>query len=148
MKKLKINWGEFQDTLEGFESITGDEIARFLDTETGEIHILFPDSDDYDELCERMEADSGERYLHVERRDSHETFRIMENFALSLPESPPKSRLLDALSRNKPFRRFKDVVDSDLAWRNQWFVFRDLAHKQYAGGWLQSHGIEPEWIGL
>lgn len=146
LKKLKIDWSQFQEALEGFESPTGEEISHFLDTETGEIHMPFPDSEEDEELSERIDADSGKRYLRIERLDSHESFRTMENFSISLPESSLKSRLLDALSRNKPFRRFKDIVDSDLALRKQWFAFRDLAQERYARDWLEVNGIEPEFV--
>ena len=146
LKKLKIEWWQLQDALEGFESMTGEEVTHFLDTETGQILILYPDSDDYEELSALIDADDSKRYLNIEPLDSHESFRIMEDFILSLPESSPKSRLLDALSRNKPFRRFKDIVDSDLALRAQWFTFRDLAHERYARDWLEVSGIEPEFV--
>ena len=56
-----------------------------------------------------------------------------------------ESRLLDALTRAKPFRRFKDVVHSDHALRDQWFTFRDGAYERYARDWLEAYGIEPEW---
>lgn len=147
LKNLKINWSEFQIALESFESMTGEEISHFLDAETGDIHTLFPDCEEDDELRERIDADSGERYLPIEPLDSHASFRIMEDFTASLPESSLKPRLLDALSRNKPFRHFKDVIHSDLALRDQWFAFRDLAHERYARDWLEVKGIEPEWIG-
>jgi hypothetical protein len=146
MKKLKIDWSQFQEALEGFESFTGEEISHFLDTETGEIHMLFPDSEDDEELSERIDADSGKRYLPIEPLDSHESFQVMEDFVISQPESPLKSRLLDALSRNKPFRRFKDIVHSDLALRDQWFAFRDPAYERYARDWLEVNGIEPEFV--
>ncbi len=69
---------------------------------------------------------------------------MMENFAAWLPDSGLKSRLLDALSRHKPFRRFKDVVHSDAALRDQWFAFRDDAHEQHLRNWLEAEGIEAE----
>jgi hypothetical protein len=146
LKKLKIDCSQFLEALEGFEGPTGEEISHFLDTETGEIHMLFPDSEEDEELSERIDEDSGRRYLRIERLDSHESFRTMENFSISLPESSLKSRLLDALSRNKPFRRFKDVIHSDLALRDQWFAFRDRTYERYARDWLEVKRIEPEFV--
>jgi Uncharacterised protein family (UPF0158) len=145
LKKLKIDWSEFQIALEGFESMTGEDVSYFLDTVTGEIHTLFPDCEEDDELRERIDADSGKRYLNIEPLDSHESFRIMENFAASLPESALKGRLFDALSRNKPFRRFNDVVHSEPSLRGHWFAFRDLAQERYARDWLEVNGIEAEF---
>jgi Uncharacterised protein family (UPF0158) len=145
LKKLRINWWDFEAALEGFEGITG-EISHFLDKETGAVITLFPDLDEEEELRERIEADFGERYLCIEAPDSHVSFRFMEDFATSLADSPLKSRLLEALSRNKPFRHFKDMVHSDLALRDQWFAFQESARESYARDCLEANGIEPDWI--
>lgn len=138
-RKLKV---DFQELLVALEASDESEIEYYLDTETGEIIPL--DDDFEDEKRERIEADFGERYLHIEPLDSHESFRIMEDFAASLPESPLRSCVFEALSRNKPFRRFKDVVHSDLAVRTQWFAFHDEALARYARDWLEAKGIEVE----
>src|SRR5262249_47876774 len=123
-KKLEIEWWEFQAALEGFESITGEEFRYYLDTQTGEVLTLFPDYPNYEQLEERINTEP-ERYFEIESLASHESFRIMEDFAGSLPNSfRMKSRLLDALTRRKPFRRFKDVLNSDLALRDRWFAFQ------------------------
>jgi hypothetical protein len=106
---------------------------------------LFSDVDDYEELSERIEGDP-DRYHQIEALDSHESFRIMEDFAESLPESSWKSRLIDALSRNKPFRRFKDAAHADLKLRDQWFAFQREALKKRARKWLKSLGIEPQFV--
>ena len=140
-KKLRI---DFEELLLAFEGFPSEEIEHYLDTETGEIIPLHDDFDDAEELRDRIDAGLGERYRRIEMMEPHESFRIMEDFAASLPESPLKSRLFEALSRNKPFRRFKDVVHSDLAVRDQWFAFRDDALARYAQDWLESLGIEAE----
>lgn len=75
-----------------------------------------------------------------------ESFRIMEDFAAALPESKVKDALRDALSRTKPFRRFKDVVHGDLAVRDRWFSFREDAIARLASDMLSVRGIEAEWI--
>ena len=126
----------------GFGDALGDPIENYLDTETGEIIPLHEDFDDAAELRERIDASLGERYRSIEPLESHESFRIMEHFAAALPESRLKSRLFDALTRNKPFRHFQDIVHADLALRDQWFAFRDDALSQHARDWLESLGIE------
>ncbi len=70
----------------------------------------------------------------------------MENFAAALPESKVKDALFNALSRNKPFRRFKNIVHDDLALRDRWFSFREDAIAWLAGDVLSVRGIEVEWI--
>jgi hypothetical protein len=141
--KLKIDFDEFQMAIEGFDTL-GEPMSHFLDTETGEVLVLCRHWEDYDELCERIDGDLGERYRRIEPLESHESFRIMEDFAASLPDSAIKSRLFDALSRNKPFRHFKDIVHSDPALRDRWFQFRDEAHEQYLREWLRENEVEAE----
>ena len=109
-RKLKIDFEELLLALEGFGEVLGEPIENFLDTETGEIIPLHDDMDGAAELRERIDAGPGERYRSIEPLESHESFRIMEDFATSLPESRLKSRLIDALTRNKPFRDRKSVV--------------------------------------
>lgn len=140
-QKLKIDFDELLLALEGFGS---EGMEYFLDTQTGEIIPLHDDFDDSEEIRERIDADVSERYRTIEQPEAHESFRIMENFAATLPESALKSRLCDALSRHKPFRRFKDIVHSDVAVRAQWFTFRDDALARYARDWLEALGIEAE----
>jgi len=140
-KKLKI---DFEELLLALEGCPGEEIETYLDTETGEILLLHDDLDEVEEIRERIEADLSERYRLIEPMDSRESFRIMEDFAVSLPESEIKSRLFDVLARGKPFRHFKDTVHSDLSLRDQWFAFRHDALAQYARDWLESIGIQSD----
>ena len=142
-RKIKVSFFDFQMALEG-SSFDGIQIGHFLDTTTGEIIPLCSEYDDYEELSERIEADLGERYRRIEPLGSRESFRIMEDFASTLPESSLKSRLAEALSRNKPFSRFKDVLHSDRILRDHWFAFRDDAHARHARDWLAAEGIDAE----
>lgn len=144
LRKLKIDFEELLLALEGFGEPLGEPIENYLDTETGEIIPLHDDFDDAEEIRERIDADLGERYRSIEPLESHESFRIMENFAASLPESRLKTRLFDALARHKPFRHFRDIIHADLALRDRWFAFRDDALAQHARDWLESLGIEAE----
>ena len=145
LRKMKIVEYEMTDALEQTESIEGQVIRSYLDSETGQILQLFPEWDDCEELSKRIDEGMG-RYHKIDALDSHESFAIMENFAESLPASSWKSRLVDALSRNKPFRRFKDVLHSDPKLLDEWFVFRQEALREYARDWLNSLGIEPEFV--
>jgi len=143
LKKLKI---DFEDLLLALEGFAGQDVEHYLDTETGEVIALHDDFDDAEEIRERIDAGFGERYLAVEAVESHESFRIMEDFAAALPDSRWRARLMEAMARNKPFRRFKDIVHSDLTLRDQWFAFRDDALADYARDWLAAHGIEAELL--
>lgn len=141
MKKLKI---DFEDLLLAYEGFSGGEVEHYLDTETGEIVMLHPDMEDAEELREQIDSGFGEQYLAVGKLESRESFQIMEEFVAALPASRRRSELVEAISRNKPFRRFKDIVHSDLALRDEWFAFRDDALASHARDWLKAHGIEAE----
>lgn len=146
LRILKIDFEELLLALEGFGEPLGEPIEHYLDTETGEIIPLHDDFDDAAELRERIDADLGDRYRSIEPMESHESFRIMENFVASMPASRLKTRLFDSLSGHKPFRRFRDVVHSDLELRSRWFAFRDDALAQHARDWLKALGIEPKLL--
>jgi hypothetical protein len=132
---------DFEELKFGFEN---NELEVYLDTETGEVITWHADFDDADEVRDRIEAGFGDRIRRVEPLESRIGFQIMEDFATSIPELRLKSRLFEALSRSKPFRRFKDVLNSHLELRDRWFAFRDKALADHATAWLKRQGINAE----
>jgi hypothetical protein len=146
-KKVKVDFNDVQMALEGFDSVSGEQVRHFLDIESGEVLVLCRDWEDYEELCERIDAGLADRYLRIDRLDSHESFRTMEDFAHGVVQPGIKHRLLDALSQSKPFRRFKDALHSELSLRDAWFKFRDAAMERHVRNWLRARNIDVEWIG-
>ncbi len=74
-------------------------------------------------LPEEMERIEDPNFQCFTPLESWESFEIMENFAYNLNEGLFKNQLLDALSKSKPFRHFKHLVDhSDF--RQAWFDFK------------------------
>jgi hypothetical protein len=102
------------------------------------------DSEDAAELRERINEGLGDRSRRIYPLESHIGFQIMEDFATSVPELRLKARLFEALSQNKPFRRFKEVLHSHLELRDRWFAFHDKALADYATAWLRRQGIAAE----
>ena len=141
-RTVKVDLEEFIMGMEGFPS---GEVRYVLDLASGAVMPLFEEDDDYEARCEQIDSEP-DRYQQIEQLDSHESFRIMENFAASLPESKMQDALCDALSRNKPFRRYKDVVQRDLTLRDRWFAFREDALARLAADVLRVRGIDVEWI--
>lgn len=138
-KKLKIDLTELRPVLEGFG---GPELMHYLDTETGEIIALHDDFPDAEEIRARIDEGFGERYEVIKPLTPRESFDIMEEFVATLPESRGRAQFSEALSRNKPFRRFKDIVHSDIILRDAWFAFRDAALDAHARNWLRALDIE------
>ncbi|MFS8083113.1 MAG: UPF0158 family protein, partial [Ginsengibacter sp.] len=63
-------------------------------------------------------------YIEIEKLESSDSFKIMEDFALSLPESTTKMRLLTALDGHKPFGTFNHQIHNAGKEKEQWFQFR------------------------
>lgn len=144
MSKIKIDEGELLMLLEdhsGFQ--TG-----YVDRETGEIIVVFEDDPEgeNEQIEERIEGEPG-RYLYIDPIDSHEGFRIMEDFVDTLPDSGDKQTLIRALLWRKPFSNFKAALSEMPEIRNEWFEFHDRALRQYAKEWLAGEGIDAELVG-
>ena len=63
-------------------------------------------------------------YLEIDKMESSGSFQIMEDFALSLPESATKIRLVTALEGHKPFGNFNHQIHNAGKEKEQWFQFR------------------------
>lgn len=140
MPKLKIDRDDFVQALTCHFELS--DSNSYLDTETGEI--LFTG----DELEEEtpQDIDDNPRYVWIAPIESHESFRIMENFVASVSDTKAAAHLTDALNRPKPFRRFKDALLDYPALREDWFAFERAAHALLAQAWCEANDIEVEWV--
>lgn len=138
MTKIAVDLGELAEALQGSEMI-----EYFVDRETGEV-IGLPEGGFGDEHVEilRGEIDDDEsgRYLRVEPLPSRDGFRMMQDFAGSLPEGGVRAALFDAMTGARPFRRFGDAVERSSV-RDEWLAFRDGRYREHAAAWLAEHGI-------
>ncbi|MTI21245.1 hypothetical protein E1176_09455 [Fulvivirga sp. RKSG066] len=116
------------------------EIAELLDTgmicfyhrPTGRID-SHPDPNDpyfdpepWQDVIDRIENEWG-NYERIEKMESFESYRVIENFAYSLADESFKKKILNAISKRKPFRNFKNLIDySD--YRQNWFDFKNKAY--------------------
>lgn len=140
MPKLKIDRDDFVQALTFHFELS--DSNWYLDTETGEI--LF--TGDGAEEEPPQDIDDNSRYLWIEPIEAHESFRIMENFVASVSDVKAAVRLTDALSRPKPFRRFKDEQLDYPELRQAWFAFEGAAHESLALARCEANGIEVEWV--
>lgn len=94
--------------------------------------------DDFDPL-------ESDRFIAIEAIESHESFRWMERFA-DAQEDRVRERLLDALDRPRPFRRFRDALTELPAVREAWFRYEDEQLREEAKAWLRSLEIDAELV--
>ena len=103
----------------------------FIHKQTLEI-VTYPDDTQFsdDEMfieafgkdVEKVEGDKN--YVEIEKMSSHDSFKVMEDFAESVEDRTTKIRLLTALDGKKPFANFKYQVDNSGKFRELWFAFR------------------------
>lgn len=82
--------------------------------------------EDFDRIKNNLED-----IVLIEKPNSKYSFGIMEAFADQLPNKLDlKSKLFQALERNKPFREFKFEIDNS-DYRDEWFSFKALKLQQW-----------------
>jgi hypothetical protein len=161
LKPLNVNLDEL---IEAMGTRLDGTVEWFLDTETGAIHVV--DEEDLDEddddatavdheslpawqrdakdLAAQIMA-SPERFVAVPQTESHEAYRVMEQFIAQVPDPRLRERLEDAIAGKGAFRRFKDVVLDHPRVREDWFRFESKVKRQRAAEWLASLGIKSTW---
>jgi len=142
------------------------ETYRYLDRETGDVLTIEADEFGEDGLDEDEEDGEGdlsedekeakaqmklidenpERFIAVDRIESHESFRIMEDFVDEVKSETVRRRLMRALTgRRKPFRAFKSALEEFPEVRQQWFAYQEEREFAMARDWLAANGIETTW---
>jgi hypothetical protein len=122
------------------------EIAEELDcgfrcylNKTTHVLITIPDSDklmSIDMSIWATEINEVEKnfhnYFEIEQLDPGDSFVIMEQFANSLKDSNElKKLLLISLTKQKPFREFKFIIDNSGDYRQKWFAFKKMKLEEW-----------------
>jgi Uncharacterised protein family (UPF0158) len=93
--------------------------------------------------ADRVDHFCGSRYIAAPVADSHEGYRDMERFILTVQDERLQDRLWQAIQGRGAFRRFKDVLAGYYREEKRWYAFQ---YDQVTGRileWLESEGIEP-----
>lgn len=96
----------------GFIIFTPDFNSGYADEELWE--------DDINELEENWD-----NYVEIDRMESHESFKIMADFAENVDSRELRDSLINALNKKHPFQNFKWVVDNSGLYRQKWFDFKN-----------------------
>ncbi|HEX7366852.1 MAG TPA: UPF0158 family protein [Pelobium sp.] len=90
--------------------------------------------DDEEELwkaeTDKVKSDSKNN-IELKKMSSHQSFKMMENFAETVDDKTLQRRLFSCLNGKKPFAHFKAAVDNDEVYRQNWFKFRDDAQVEF-----------------
>lgn len=100
-----------------------------------------PDSDSeyWDDAKDEIENNFGS-YVEVEKMDTHESFRLMENFIDTVTDLQQKKKFEEALRRPRPFGNFKFEINNAGPYRQKWFDFK----KQQLIAWVKKQLIASE----
>lgn len=103
----------------------------FYHKKTYKIHTIldfdkFPDGDE--ELWEEDINYIDENFMDMiefKAMTSRDSFEVMEDFVESIDDKNLQKRLINALSRRKPFQNFKIIIENNWDYRKQWFDFKN-----------------------
>jgi hypothetical protein len=116
----------------------------YVHIETKEIKPI-PDFDEEFGDTDKMEEDikeideNNDKYLLIEKMDSIEFFKVMEDFVITVEDEELRKKLDLGLSLSKPFRNFKDILGSEKVYRNKWFLYRSARYEEYVKEVLMSY---------
>lgn len=83
--------------------------------------MLENDTDAWDGDLNEVEKNSDD-FRRIEQPDARESFEFMEQFTATLPcDSQIQNKLLNALSKKKPFREFEHEIANSDEYRKLWF---------------------------
>lgn len=123
--------GTIKDTIKEIAEQLDCGFRAFVNKTTGRL-IFVPDDrsfSDYDLEAWEPELTELENnfmdYWEIDKWTSSEAFDIMHEFTEKVTDKKLQSRLLESLSKRKPFREFKFIIDNSGDVRQQWFDFRN-----------------------
>ncbi len=104
----------------------------FYNLKTGELE-YFPDENNHSsfdaeespwkEIKDKIDEEPDD-YLMFEGMDSHESFRVMENFISEIPLQIIQVKFEVAIQRKKPFQQFKYLLLDFPDLRENWFAYK------------------------
>lgn len=117
----------------------------YLDMETGEVITIFEDSDYMEEYTEILAAieDESERYVYIDKVESWDAYRDMEEFISTVKDEQLKKLLLVAIDGMGAFSRFRKVIWEYPEAADRWFALKNEKDRQRALRFLDAIGVEP-----
>jgi hypothetical protein len=98
--------------------------TKVIVTTPDSVNDPWSDSELWDDANEEIEK-NFDSYVEIEKVDSKESFKLMQNFIETIEDERLRDKLDQALSRPKPFRNFKFEVDNSGPYRLKWFDFKN-----------------------
>lgn len=130
---LKLKKAQLEDIAEDLDC----GMRCFYNLKTGEIKTILnfdswidADEELWEDVTNEIENNQAD-YVEFEGFDSHDSFRIMVDFAETVDDARLQHKLINALNRPKPFQNFKWHIDNSGEYRQQWFDFKKKRYIQW-----------------
>ncbi|RXJ45675.1 UPF0158 family protein [Gelidibacter gilvus] len=91
------------------------------------------DKETWDDVSNEIDENWSD-YIEFTGFESHESFKLMVDFAESVDDTRLQNKLIYALNRLKPFQNFKWQIDNSTGYRQNWFDFKKMRYIQ----WVQN----------
>ncbi|MGV8815795.1 MAG: UPF0158 family protein [Gelidibacter sp.] len=88
------------------------------------------DKETWDDVSNEIDENWSD-YIEFTGFESHESFKLMVDFAQSVDDIGLQNKLIYALNRLKPFQNFKWQIDNSGEYRQQWFDFKKKHYIQW-----------------
>lgn len=123
----------------------------FYNTKTVELEYYpdeFIDSSYYSEgpwkdVMDKIDENPDD-YLEFIGWDSHESFRVMENFINQMSNQKIQAKFEEVIRRRKPFQQFKYQLYDFPDLREQWFAFKEQSLIDYVTEQLEAYNFGKE----
>jgi len=136
---LKIDWEALCEAIGDYTQTR----YYFFNKVTGEIIILseYMSETVKMELRKKVKPDHISEYVLIPTITSHDSYKLMEGFILEVHDEKFRSQLQEAINKEGPFGRFKELVFKHPEERVHWLDFRKNKLTQMATQWLKKIGV-------
>lgn len=88
-----------------------------------------------------LQQDKG-RYIQVPKPRPAENHEVMEKFIAQVHDPRLKESLKRAMTSHRPFREFRDILETKIKEKREWDAFVNQSLEQRARSFLKSSGLE------
>jgi hypothetical protein len=82
--------------------------------------------------------ENPDQYILIEEMHSSDSFKIMRKFLGKVSDPKIRDKLMIAISQNKPFRKFQDILDYNGDVLQDWYEFKQKAIEKYVNSFFDS----------
>ena len=134
-----INWEELCEAMGDYTQTR----YYFLNKSTGELLVLseYMSETVKMEMRRKLSSNKASDYIPVPTLTSREGYKIMEEFVEKVRDAKLKEHLKEILSKESPFKRFKELVLKHPEERIHWLEFHQKKLQEQAEIWLKKEGI-------